>query len=137
MSVSVFIITHEEIGRALLNVATMTFGKLPLPTSVVNVERDMIPDDIMPTLQESVDKKLSNGEDLLILTDLFGSTPCNIATQLQHDRVRIVSGLNLPMLVRVMNYATLPLAELAEKAISGGRDGVVNCTQRAYAEDQA
>lgn len=137
MSVNVFIITHEEIGRALLQVATTTLGKLPLPASVVKVRHDMTPDDLIPTLQQTIETLLENGNDILILTDLFGATPSNIATRLQHDRVRIVSGLNLPMLVRVMNYPSLSLAELAEKAISGGRDGVVNCSERLYAEEEA
>lgn len=137
MSISVLIITHEEIGRALLNVATLTFGQLPLPTTVVKVECDMTPEDVIPHLKHSVDTLLATGQDILILTDLFGSTPCNIATQFQHDRVRIISGLNLPMLVRVMNYANLSLAELADKAVSGGRDGVINCTQGTYADEKA
>lgn len=131
MSVSVFIITHAEIGRALLSVATMTFGKLPLPTSVVNIQGDCDPDKVIPELRRRAQRAVDNGQDILVLTDLFGSTPSNIATKLQSDHVRVVTGLNLPMLMRVMNYATLSLPELADKAVTGGKDGVINCQQRS------
>ena len=67
----------------------------------------------------------------MVLTDLFGATPSNIASKLQKkqekDEICIVTGLNLPMLIRVMNYATLTLGELREKAVSGGKDGVICC----------
>jgi len=63
-----------------------------------------------------------------VLTDLYGSTPYNIAAVLcQRDAVCILSGVNLPMLVRVLNYPGLALAELTEKALSGGHDGVFIC----------
>ena len=62
----------------------------------------------------------------MILTDLFGSTPYNIAKVLhQETNIRMVSGLNLPMLIKVMNYPNLSLDELAQKAIKGGREGVI------------
>ncbi len=73
---------------------------------------------------------MNKSQGFLILTDLFGSTPSNIASRLQQfqesDKIRIVAGLNLPMLIRVMNYPHLALDELTQKAVSGGKDGVIN-----------
>ena len=111
--------THEAVGTALLQAAQKALGTLPPPTTVITVAYETDPDQ--PT------------KGLLILTDLYGATPSNIAEKLQHpvcqhQFVRIVSGLNLPMLIRVMNYAELPLDLLVEKAISGGKDGVINCS---------
>ena len=61
---------------------------------------------------------------------MFGSTPSNIACRLnQLPHVRILAGLNLPMLVRVLNYPNLSLEALSEKALSGGHDGVLDCQQ--------
>ena len=131
MTVSILIITHEEIGKALLNAAETTLGELPLPTSVITVSYDADPDSLLDKLQQFI-KKMSSGNELLILTDLFGATPSNIALRLKHPcEVKIVTGLNLPMLIRVMNYPTLELNELLHKAISGGKDGVISCGEKS------
>ncbi len=69
--------------------------------------------------------ELDQGEGVLALTDLYGSTPCNVVSKLiQQHNLRIVTGLNLSMLIRVMNYPDLDLDELAQKAVSGGREGI-------------
>lgn len=127
--VNIIMITHEEIGAALLHTVSTALGEIPLPTTVITVSYSADPDKLVNKLKKLMEiMDSSNG--FLVLTDLFGSTPCNIAAHLQNlgykERVRIVTGLNLPMLIRVMNYATLTLSELAEKAVSGGRDGIVN-----------
>jgi PTS system ascorbate-specific IIA component len=71
-------------------------------------------------------EQLDQGDGVLVLTDIYGSTPSNIASHLSsRPGVQVVAGLNLPMLLRVLNYARLDLATLAEKAVSGGREGVV------------
>jgi PTS system mannose-specific IIA component len=125
MSISVLIISHEEIGNALVQTATKAFHELPLPTTVVNIESNTDPDDLLPKLQRLI-KSIGETDGILILTDLYGSTPSNIATALQKEgNVRMVCGLNLPMLMKVMNYPDLSLDELAEKAISGGREGII------------
>lgn len=130
MTVTVLLITHEEIGTALLQAAEQTLGDLPLETTVISVKDDTNPEALLPRLQQFI-QQTDMGKGLLILTDLYGSTPSNIAKNLQNDtNIRVISGLNLPMLIKIMNYAHLPLNELAEKAISGGKQGVVNCTNK-------
>jgi len=63
---------------------------------------------------------------VLVLTDAFGATPGNIAAQLnQPGKVAVVAGINLPMLLRVLCYREGTLAESAEKAVSGGTQGVL------------
>lgn len=129
MTVSVMLITHEDIGNVLLKAVTTTVGELPLPTTVVGVELDTDPDTLLPRLKQAVEP-LEHGEGLLILTDLYGSTPCNIATKLGTEaRVRVISGLNLPMLLRIMNinYAQFTVDELADKAVNGGKEGIIKC----------
>ena len=71
--------------------------------------------------------ELSTEDGVLILTDSYGSTPSNIANQFLDSKNRtLVSGLNLPMLLRIMNYRSLPLAELKEIAIEGGKHGITS-----------
>lgn len=127
MTVSVIVIAHNDIASALVHATTSTFGELPLPTTTVAVNQDSDPDDLIPKLRR-LTETVDEGDGVLLLTDLFGSTPNNIARELSKtDKVAIVSGLNLPMLVRVMNYPKLSLEELAKKAISGGKEGVMDC----------
>jgi len=126
MTVTILIISHEEIGEALVQTATNAFEELPLPTTVVNVNRDCDPDKLISKLKNLLNN-IKSDEGVLILTDLFGSTPSNIAKALRSGiDMKMVSGLNLPMLMRVMNYPDLSLSKLSEKAISGGRDGVIS-----------
>lgn len=131
MTVSILIITHENVGSALLNVALKTFGKLPLPIVSVPIKHDSDPDTTLNSIR-SIISSLNNTDGVLILTDLFGATPSNIARALQNEvRVKVVTGINLPMLIRVLNYPDLCLHKLAEKAITGGKDGVLNCEEYA------
>lgn len=130
--VNVILITHETVGTVLLHAATMALGDLPLPTTVIPISHQDDPDKIVEKLKKQVDELIGKNaeQDFLILTDLFGATPSNIASRLQKceqkDKIRIVAGLNLPMLIRVMNYADLALLKLTEKAVSGGKDGIIN-----------
>jgi PTS system ascorbate-specific IIA component len=126
MSVSILLITHAEVGYALLKAATKTLGELPLQAQAITVEHYMDPDKLLLQLR-ALTHDLDTGDGILILTDLFGATPFNLARRLQEDEeveVELVAGLNLPMLIRVMNYPDLDLLQLAQKAFSGGRDGV-------------
>ncbi len=125
MSVSILLITHHGIAAALLNVASTTFGTLSLNVSHLEVSNDPDPDHLIFEASNLV-KKLDAGLGVLVLTDMFGSTPSNIAQELQqlNQNVRVVTGLNLPMLFRILNYPHLPLSQLAEKAVSGAKAGV-------------
>ena len=77
--------------------------------------------------------KLDHGQGVLILTDIYGSTPSNIACALStKENVRIISGINLPMLIRVLNYPNLELDELVLKAISGGQEGIMDCISHIH-----
>ncbi len=131
MSVSILIISHNEIGSALLNTVKQTFGsELPLRIATVELRPDVDPEHLITKLKNVV-KALDQGDGVLILTDLFGSTPSNVAQKIQdYKNIRIVSGLNLPMLIRVMNYPKSSLIELVEKARTGGQSGIIECEQK-------
>jgi mannose PTS system EIIA component len=125
MSVGLLIISHDGIGAALLGTATFMLNNCPLQTKLLTASRDCSPDELVADALEEING-LDEGDGVLILTDLYGSTPSNIAKILSSSaNVLTVSGLNLSMLVRVFNYPELNLQQLAEKAISGGKDGIV------------
>jgi PTS system ascorbate-specific IIA component len=127
MTTNVLLITHDNVGNALLNTIYRMLGKLPLPTISLPIKHDDDPEYSLTKIHSLV-ANLRNDKNLLILTDVFGATPSNIARLLPNNtRIKIITGVNLPMLIRVMNYAHLSLEELAEKAIHGGKEGVMQC----------
>lgn len=124
MSVGLLIITHNTIGSALLETATKMLGVCPLHAETLEITEAM-ERDLLLGQARAMAAALDSGDGVLVLTDLYGSTPANIARALAGERVRVLAGVNLPMLVRVLNYASLPLAELVDKGLSGGRDGIL------------
>lgn len=125
MSIGILIITHAGIGAALLEAATKMLEICPLLTETLSVTNDSNV-DMLRAQAKDMRTALDRGDGVLVLTDMYGSTPGNIANDLQDDdMVRVVSGINLPMLIRVLNYPRLNLQELAEKALSGGRSGIL------------
>lgn len=126
MSVGILLITHSGIGAALLNVALGTFGQSPLEITQLSVSREPDPDHLIAQAGQIV-RKIDSGEGVLVLTDMFGSTPSNVAQGLQRQgfNVHIITGLNLPMLFRILNYPHLALKQLAKKAVEGGKAGIL------------
>ncbi|HBC56156.1 MAG TPA: PTS fructose transporter subunit IIA [Gammaproteobacteria bacterium] len=128
MSVNILVITHNQIGQELVETALTTIQSTPMQIRTLSVPMIGDIDDIFLQAQALV-HSLNAGDGVLILTDLYGSTPANIATQLlPKSQVKVVSGVNLPMLIRTLNYPNLSLTELALKAYSGGQEGVFLCT---------
>lgn len=125
MTIGILLITHEGIGNALLAVASGLLHPLPLRAEALEVPFDGDPDALLPLASAAL-RRVDGGDGVLVLTDLYGATPSNLAAKLARlgTPVRRVSGLSLPMLLRVMNYAELRLDELPAVAAAGARNGV-------------
>lgn len=124
MTVGVLIISHDGIGHAMHETAVAALGGCPVEARLLSASRDCDPDSLAGHAAELV-AQIDDGDGVLVLTDLYGSTPSNVARRLVGSRhVRVVAGLNLPMLIRVLNYPRLPLDALVAKAVSGGLDGI-------------
>ena len=129
MSVGLILITHQNLGETLLQTARSMLGELPAGCEALAMSQSDDPDAVEAQARVRL-RDLDQGEGVLILTDMFGSTPANVASRLAREhRRRVIAGVNLPMLVRVLNYRDLPLTELVNKAISGGHDGILLCDQ--------
>jgi PTS system ascorbate-specific IIA component len=125
MSVGVLLLTHQAMGDALVTAAHHVLGQFALPLEVLEVPANAEPDATLCDASQRA-RKLDQGEGVLVLSDLYGATPCNIAHKLGKLglRTHCVSGLNLPMLLRVLNYPDQDLDQLAQTAASGGRGGI-------------
>lgn len=124
MSVGLVMVTHGHIGAAMLEVAVRMLGHCPLRVEILQVGGDADPDELREQARQRIEA-VDQGEGVLLLTDMYGGTPSNVARSLSDGkRVCMIAGLNLPMLIRILNYAQLEADDLAAKAISGGRDGI-------------
>jgi PTS system ascorbate-specific IIA component len=124
VTVGVLLITHENIGEILLQTVRRVLEVCPLQTRCLPVPFDSDPDEIRQEAAQLI-KSLDKGDGVLILTDLFGATPSNISHRLsQTGKVMVVTGINLPMLIKVMNYPNLNLEQLVAVAVEGGQSGV-------------
>lgn len=125
MTVSVLLMTHENIGEILLQTVRRVLEVCPLQTRCLPVPFDSDPDEVQQEATQMI-KAMDKGDGVLILTDMYGSTPSNIAHRLSEEgKVMVVSGLNLPMMIKVMNYPNLNLQQLVDRAIEGGKNGVL------------
>jgi PTS system ascorbate-specific IIA component len=120
---SIVIVAHAPLASALQAVAAHAFPECRAAVQAL----DIVPD--MPTAQSALRDLLAlhDGEEVLVLADLFGATPCNeaLAAASQLQRVRILTGVNVPMLWRALSYRHLPLEAMAERALAGATQGVM------------
>ena len=126
MTCGILLVTHPGVGTALLDVATRLLRQLPLKTEAFEVPFDADLDALLPLASAAL-RRVDGGDGVLILTDLYGASPANLAGQLARlgTPVRRVSALSLPMLLRVMNYPEQGLDLLPATAAAGTRNGAI------------
>lgn len=129
--IGILIIAHGSLGDSLIHCASHVFGKSQSRLEQLGVAVNDDPARLVSHVREMV-ARLDDGSGVLILTDMYGATPSNIACRLiEPGKVECVAGVNMPMLVRALTYRNDPLASVAEKALSGGHDGIVHVTMEA------
>ena len=130
MSVSILIISHGDIGSSLIDAAEQMIehNTLKITSLDANIALDANIESSLDELYKkssSLVKELDQGDGVLILTDLFGSTPSNIAHHLsEKNNISVVAGINLSMLIRILNDPHLNLDEMTKQAHRGGVDGI-------------
>ena len=124
--IGVLIVTHGEIGTSLLESTAQILGGRPPQVATLSVWRQDDPDDLLLRARELMEQ-IDAGHGVLILTDLFGATPGNVVSRLLQDgRIEGVSGVSLPMLLRVLTGRNGSLAAAVQRALSGGSEGLVH-----------
>ncbi|HEY2607196.1 MAG TPA: PTS mannose transporter subunit IIA [Paraburkholderia sp.] len=120
----ILIIAHTPFATALRDCISHIYGGLPARIGVIDVSPDCEPTEMVAFAHSEIERlKEENGA--LVLTDMFGATPANIAGRLATvPNVRVLCGVNLPMLVRAVCYRATPLDTLVDKALAGATKGV-------------
>ena len=123
--IGILIIAHDTLPESLVKAVTHVLGIRPAQFETLSVTIADDPLDLLPIARERV-RQLDTGDGVLIFSDIYGATPCNLAGKLLvPGRVEVVAGVNLPMLVRAFTYRAKGMDTMITKAVSGGRDGVL------------
>ncbi|MCG2575661.1 PTS fructose transporter subunit IIA [Dechloromonas sp. XY25] len=124
--IGILLITHGSYGEALIQNACHVLNKRPLQLNQLGLSPQDDPLDLLP-LAEQMLQLVDSGDGVLVLTDIFGATPANLVLKLlQPGRVEGLAGVNLPMLLRALNYRDRDMETLLTRARDGGRDGILN-----------
>jgi PTS system ascorbate-specific IIA component len=124
MNTHILIIAHAPLAQALRQCAMHVFPDAGEAVVALDVQADDAPEATLAQAQAAL---RAGGEGpTLVLTDVVGATPANVAQKLIDGRdARLVAGVNLPMLLRSICYRQEPLDELVTRALSGGAQGVM------------
>ena len=118
------IIAHAPLASSLKSVAEHTFPDCSRVLEALDVSPDMSLEEVEARAREML-ARVRNPE-ALIFTDVFGATPCNVAQKLgDGSQVRVIAGVNVPMLWRSLCYATEPLEAVVTRAMAGATQGVM------------
>lgn len=120
----ILLIAHAPLAQALRACALHVFADCGDDVSVLDVPADESPE---VTLQQARTLLAHSGaQRTLVMTDVLGATPSNVAHRLVQDSLaRLVVGVNVPMLLRAVCYRNEPLATLADRALAGGQQGML------------
>ncbi|MBP6117349.1 MAG: PTS mannose transporter subunit IIA [Neisseriaceae bacterium] len=123
--IGLLIVTHESLGSAFNHLATHFFPALPGNVRILNVEKNDAPETVHAKISHFLEE-LNFGYGVLILTDIFGATPCNVANKfILNEDTAMLTGLNAPMIVKAIQYASLStdlqalLQDVKQAAIAG------------------
>jgi mannose PTS system EIIA component len=121
---ALLIVAHAPLATALKAVAAHVYAGCGHAVEALDVGPDATPESVRDAARAVI--AASTEPDWLVLTDVFGATPCNAALMLSDPaHVRVVAGVNVPMLWRTLCYADEPLEALVTRAVGGATQGVM------------
>ncbi|MCK6393090.1 PTS fructose transporter subunit IIA [Zoogloea sp.] len=124
--IGILLITHGSLGESLIQCACHVMNRRPPQILQMGVSGQDDPLDALPLARQLVGL-VDSGDGVLILTDILGATPANIAAKLlEPGRIEGVAGANLPMLLRTITYRERGMDMLVKKAVAGACEGVVH-----------
>lgn len=124
--IALLIVAHGNLGDSLIQCAGHVLGKRPDALENLDLSACTDPAEMLDRAQERL-AELDQGDGVLILTDVYGATPCNTVCKILRDsQVEAVAGVNLPMLLKALTYRDQGMPLLLEKAVAGGQSGIFN-----------
>ena len=131
--IGILIVAHGTLGESLIHCASHVMGKRPLYLRQLGVTVHDDPEALLPQGRDLI-RFLDQGQGVLVMTDIFGATPSNIASRLlTPEHVQGVSGVNMPMLIKALTYRELPMETLIQKALAGAQEGVIRMSDTTKA----
>lgn len=129
--IGILIIAHGTLGESFVHCASHVMGACPPLFKQLGVSVEDDPVELLPRARELVRELHDEGcGGVLVLSDIFGATPCNIVGQiLEAGKVEGIAGVNLPMVIRALAYRNLALDALLEKVMEGGSAGIIHVTK--------
>jgi len=134
MTAGILLVTHEQLGTQLVAIAATILCKEMTPVACVSVPANLTPQQLGKYADLIRDSMIAqdDGDGVLVLTDLHGATPDNLARYFSEQcNACVISGVNLPMLLRVLNYSGQSLPQLCDTAVAGAKSGIQPCAQKA------
>ena len=129
MTIGILLITHNQIGQVLLENTLTILDQSNPGVQTISVSFDADTDRVLAQCQHIV-REIDNGDGVLVLTDLFGSTPSNIAHKLTSiNNTYVIAGINLPMVMKTINYRDDPIQDIIERTLKGGKNAII-CDRR-------
>jgi len=126
--VGLVIVCHEDMGAELVKAAEMIVGKIDA-VETVSVKQDSAPELLRDRIQGAI-RTVNRKKGVMLLTDMFGGTPSNIALAFLGDAVEVVSGVNLSMLIKFANHREeKELPELAKLVQEAAQKSIVIASQ--------
>ena len=124
--IGILLITHGTLGESLVQNVCHILNKRPPLFAQLGVSAQDDPLDILPLARILVNE-VDEGDGVLIMNDILGATPANLTLKLlDPGRIEGIAGVSLPMILRALTYRKNDMKILVQKAVSGGRDGVIN-----------
>lgn len=124
--IGILLITHGSLGESLIQCVCHVMNRRPPQMMQLGVSGQDDPLDVLPLARRLLNA-VDSGDGTLILTDILGATPANMAAKLlEPGRIEGVAGVNLPMLLRAITYRERNMEVLVKKAVAGACEGVVH-----------
>ena len=124
MKNGILIIAHAPLASALRQCVLHVFPDSADKVGAFDVHPNVPPEESLAGARLAL--ALLHTKDVLVLADIFGATPCNVAQKLIDGRgTRLVAGVNLPMLLRAVTYSHEALESMVTRALAGGTQGVI------------
>ncbi len=123
--IGLLILAEKNLGTGLIATVVHTLGSRPPQLEATELDHAAPPEQIEALLRQGLEK-VDRGDGALILADVYGATHTNIACRLlARGHIELITGVNLPMLLKVLNYRQLRMDDLIDKALSGGCGGII------------